>query len=215
MFVSAIAAGCGGKEEPAPVVGPPVVIADPEPQDVHHEELPLVVESPGAEPKRPTPGPTHEGLPSRPMPFSSSGGMCRASKAPPAAKGCNDDVGSPGICSKSKCSQLAFVCSKCESYRKHFKPKVAQRAVACVNRQTRQQSGDGCETYRCGDEALRAACPDGSAQAACQSLAGKCSVSLAECTQMLSGMNAAGRAEVAACAARGCRFGLWSCIEGM
>jgi hypothetical protein len=33
--------------------------------------------------------------------------------------------------------------------------------------------------------------------------------------QMLSGMNAAGRAAALACAAQGCPYGLWSCIEGL
>lgn len=196
-----------------------MVIADPEPAgDVHHEELPLVVESPHARPEAPKPSPMQEGVLSAPMPFSASGGGCRASNAPVARKGCNDDVGAPGVCGPpalGSCSSFAFICNKCESYKKHFKPKVAERAVACVNAQSRRDVQDGCGTYRCGDEALRAACPDGAAQSACQSIAGKCGVSLAECTQMLSGMNAAGRAEVAACAASGCRFGLWSCIEGM
>lgn len=192
-------------------MGPPVVIADSEPVA---NELPVV------EPEPAPLGAAEEGIFSpTPGPFTDQG-SCRANDtAPPAGGKCDDNAGAPGSCAAVRlpggCSSFAFICDKCESYKQHFKPAVAARAVGCVTAQKQQQLGDGCETYRCGDEALRSACPDASAQNACQTIASQCRVPLYECTQMLSGMNGAGRAEVAACAAQGCQFGLWSCIEGM
>jgi hypothetical protein len=229
-LVSAIAAGCGGRDEPSPTVPPPVIIAEPEPLAAPEEVLvpvepspePTVAAPPTAEEDEgwtvgPTPAPSWEG---GYLPPSSAGAMCRAGavKASPGS-GCRDEVGNPGSCSggrmTSLCGALQFHCSKCDSYRKYFKPRVAERAVACVQGQSLQQAQDGCETYRCGDEALKAACRDATAVDACRSIVGPCNASLSECTQLLSGMNAAGRAEVAACVAQGCRYGLWSCVEGM
>jgi hypothetical protein len=218
-LVSVIAAGgaSGGGQNEEPPVAPPVVVAEPEPPPVVNEELVVVAEpQPEAQPPAPRPlppGPTNEAVLAPPQPFS-SGGMCRAKGAAANPKGCNDMAGPPAACAPPPGS-IGFVRSKCNSYRKHFKPRVAQRAVACVNGQRVNQSRDGCETYRCGDQALKQACLDPSAQSLCRTVAQQCGTSLGACTSMLSGMNALGRQEVAACAAKGCQFGLWSCIEGM
>jgi hypothetical protein len=143
---------------------------------------------------------------------SSDGAMCRA-KAIARPTTCDDARGSPGDCRKAMCS-MGFICDQCEAYKRYFKPKIAERAVACVVRQSAAQSRDGCRTYQCGDEALKSACIDSTADAECKSIAKTCKVSLDECRGMLSGMNAAGRAKVATCAAK-CPYGLWSCVEGI
>ena len=205
-------AGCGGTDTPPPD-NPPVVIAEPEP-NVEQDDLPVVAEpAPG---KRPSPA--DEGMVGI-TPLISPG-TCRAAPvAPRSAAGCSDAVGQPNDCSRVNlsggCSSFSFICDKCESYKKHFKPKVAERAVNCVISQTKEELRDGCGTYACGDLALKSACPDAAAQSLCQTVAQQCGGPLHECTSLLSGMNAAGRAKVSACAARGCQFGLWSCIEGM
>jgi len=56
---------------------------------------------------------------------------------------------------------------------------------------------------------------DPSADLACMAVAGSCHTSIDECRGLLSGMNDAGRQKVLACAVSGCRFGLWSCVEGI
>ena len=211
LLVTAIAA-CSGRQQDREPVTPPVITTDVEP-----EGLPLVAEP---EPSAKEPGPSEEGLPAANVAYSDSG-MCRASNAiqPPSARGCNDNAGNPGDCKRVKlaggCSSFPFICDKCESYKQHFKPRVAERAVSCTLALSGKQLGSGCDTYACGDEALKSACPDASAQAACHNIAKQCKTTLAECSQMLSGMNQAGRAAVATCAASGCSYGLWSCIEGM
>jgi hypothetical protein len=167
-----------------------------------------------------TPGPSDEGG----APTSEGGGpadegagdddaMCRA-KAVKRPVACADDRGTPADCKKGNCA-LGFVCDQCEAYKRYFKPKIAERAVACVIGQTRKQAQDGCRTYQCGDEALKGACIDTTADAECKSIATKCKTTVSECRGMLSGMNGAGRALIASCAAKGCPYGLWSCIEGI
>jgi hypothetical protein len=141
------------------------------------------------------------------------GPMCRGGRVV-RPQVCADDQGSPGDCNKAHCA-LGFVCQQCEAYKRYFKPKIAERAVACVVAQTRKQAADGCRTYQCGDEALKSACLDPSVDNACLTIARRCNTSLDECRGLLSGMNDAGRRKIAACAARGCPYGLWSCVEGI
>jgi hypothetical protein len=141
-------------------------------------------------------------------------GVCRA-KPVTRPNACDDDHGSPGDCRKADCRRLPFICEHCEEYRRFFKPKIAERAVACVVAQSGAQLGDGCRTYQCGDEALGGACLDTAADPTCAVVARSCSTSVDECRGMLSGMNDAGRQKILACAQAGCRFGLWSCVEGL
>ena len=88
-------------------------------------------------------------------------------------------------------------------------------AVACIVGQTRNQARDGCRNYQGGDEALGGACLDAAADVPCRAIAKSCKTSLDECRGLLSGMNAAGRAKMSACAAQGCSYGLWSCVESL
>ena len=229
LLVSAIAAGCGGRQEPASTGVATVVVAAPDPQPRPEADpgTVLVAEPPTAtaEPRAgrgeppTTPGsPIHEGLSAPADPNGWAG--CRATPSATAKPAvCKDDVGRPGNCGAVRlpggCGSFDFICTKCESYKRYFKPRLAQLAVACVVAQNGQQLQDGCETYRCGDQALQNACSEPAAQAMCQTIVRQCGGELRECTQWLSGMNTAGRAAVAACAARGCQFGLWSCIEGL
>ena len=141
-------------------------------------------------------------------------GVCRAKPiARPSV--CDDAHGSPGDCKKVDCRRLPFICQHCEEYKATLKPKIAERAVACVVAQAGAQLGDGCRTYQCGDEALQGACLDPTADLACLAVAKSCNTSVDECRGLLSGMNDAGRQKMLACAMSGCRFGLWSCVEGL
>jgi hypothetical protein len=136
----------------------------------------------------------------------------------PAGK-CSDDQGAAPACTVMRsCQGFAFPRQKCEAYRKYFKPKVAQKALDCLSKLTDKQACDACNAYRCGDLALKSACPDASADATCAQITSKCkSVSMTECKIYLSGLNAAGRAKIASCLTgnAGCGFGIFSCAEGL
>ncbi len=163
------------------------------------------------------PGPSdegHVGAANEGVAGKDSDAQCRVQSVARPTGACSDDRGNPGDCKKAMCS-MGFICEQCEAYKNYFKPKIAERAVACVVAQTRTQSRDGCRTYQCGDQALKSACVDATADVECKGIAKRCKTSVAECRGMLSGMNAAGRANIAACAAKGCPYGLWSCIEGI
>lgn len=224
FFSGVIASGCGGQTEPAPA---PVLIATADPDVVNDglpESYPLVSEPAPHPGGTPNPGlsPADESLP--PPQFegiaTAEDGSCRAKNvARPPASGCNDNVGQPGNCSAVKlaggCPSFQFICDHCEGYKTFFKPRVAERAIKCVVAQQSAELQDGCRTYACGDEALKSACLDPTADGPCNSIASRCKTTMEECKSLLSGMNNAGRAQVTACAAAGCQFGIWSCIEGM
>jgi hypothetical protein len=138
----------------------------------------------------------------------------------PAAGSCNDAQGPTPSCAAMKaCPSFPFPRQQCESYRQHFQPKAAQRAIDCLSKLTQKQvCDDACNTYRCGDRALKTSCPDASADAMCRVLVGRCkSVQLSECTTYFSGLNAVGRVKVMSCmtARGGCGTGLFSCTEGL
>jgi hypothetical protein len=149
-----------------------------------------------------------------PLSGGDGSGACRAkSVARPSV--CDDGDGKPVDCGKADCRELYFICEHCEAYKRYFKPRIAERAVACVVAQSGPQLSDGCRTYQCGDEALKGACLDPGAAASCWPIAKSCNTSVDECTGLLSGMNDDGRRKVLACAQSGCPFGLWSCVEGI
>jgi len=134
------------------------------------------------------------------------------------AAACKDDQGTVGACAMKTCSGFPFPKQQCEDFRKNYKPKVAQRALDCLAKLTDKQVCDACNTYRCGDLALKTACPDPSADAPCAQITTKCrSVSMADCKLYLSGMNAAGRAKMTTCLTTGpgCGFGIYSCSESI
>lgn len=138
---------------------------------------------------------------------------------PRPALACKDDQGTAGSCATmTSCAGFAFPKQKCEAYRRLLKPKVAQKALDCLARLTSTQACDACNAYRCGDLALKGACPDASADGPCVQITTKCSsVSMTECRTYLAGLNAAGRARMVSCltAQSGCGFGIYSCSESL
>jgi hypothetical protein len=225
VAVASIAAACGAQPPPAtqtitlPATSASSAASDP-PKPIAAAQP---IASAAARPAPATEGyvapvgeglaPASEGVPSQTSDIDADG-VCRAKQSKRPAS-CDDDHGAPGDCKKALCRSTPFICEHCEDYKRYFKPRIAERAVACIVAQTRRQADDGCRTYQCGDEALKGACMDASADQACVAIARSCKTSLDECRGMLSGMNGAGRAKVGACAAKGCPYGLWSCIEGI
>jgi hypothetical protein len=132
---------------------------------------------------------------------------------------CSDDKGTALACTGMKsCSGVAFPKSKCEAYKKYFKPRVAQHAVECLAKLSDKEACDACNAYRCGETALKTSCDDASADASCAQITAKCkAISMADCRTYLSGMNASGRAKMAFCLTQpvGCGFGIFSCAEGL
>jgi hypothetical protein len=126
---------------------------------------------------------------------------------------CNDDVGTPGDCTTATCSNFG----KCDAYKVNFKPKVAAAAVACIKALPGGASCDALLVYGCGNDALKAACPDATVTALCTAMQTKCTatsnpIPAGECEQYANGLNAAGRTALQAC---DCQFGIYSCIEGL
>ena len=104
---------------------------------------------------------------------------------------------------------------RCEDYKQAFKPRVAERAVACINALNTTQRCDPNRLNLCGHTALMSACsidesppePD----AAPDPLATRCAAivqgcqgvgsppTARDCRATLSGMNELGREKMAAC----------------
>ncbi len=160
------------------------------------------------------PGPSNEG----------GGGPAPRPKAQRAfnrAQCGGDDVGAPAACSTLKedasCAPFDFVRDSCANDLSYLKPRIAERAVGCMRAVGPKKLCEVMPIYECLDDALRSACEDPAADAACAAIVQKCPVSLDECRGYLSGMNDAGRAAVAKCLsnAQQCGYGVWSCIEGL
>lgn len=132
---------------------------------------------------------------------------------------CNEDQGTVGSCSIMKsCSGFPFPKQKCEAYRRFLKPQVAQRALDCLGKLTVKQVCDACYAYRCGDLALKSACPDPAADVQCTQITTKCpAISMTECRTYLAGLNPAGRTKMVSCLGvkSGCGFGIYSCAESL
>lgn len=242
FLVSAIAAGCGPRTQAvAPVTSPepdagvaPATTATGAPKENYPppiaEEPPPSVEGPASEGIA---WPSAEGGPAWP---SAEGGPAWEGTAPaeggpaPTLEGMgipvsswtcsgSDDVGKPGYCAvkvPKSCAPFPFVHSSCNGARKYFKPKIAERAVLCMNK----LKGDAvcaAMTYECKEAALRSACADPGADVACQAIVQKCpKTKLAECKRYMNGLNPAGRAKVEQCmSGPGCGWGVYSCVEGL
>ena len=115
----------------------------------------------------------------------------------------------------SSCSANAFPAQKCGAYNAYFSPKVAASAIGCLSKLSGKQLCDSSQVYACGKTALSQACPDNSVAQLCGIAATSCKSTAADCTALLSGLNDAGKQQVAQCIAQGCQAGLYSCVEGL
>ena len=174
-------------------------------------------------------------------------GFCGHSRAQfdPRRTGCGDATGSPASCKAMAaprgCGSFPFPRSKCDGFTASMKPKIAERAVACVVALSGKDVCDACLTYRCGYEALMSACVDASADVDCAAIVKSCAgpnpsgpsrraparaptaptttptVTLTECRAYLSGLAPTGRHKMVQCMVpgQGCDWGLYSCAEGL
>ena len=166
------------------------------------------------------PWPAAEGAP--PAPALPTCGHS-AKQPAPTSPSCTQPLGLPGDCSKmdrsGSCNPFPFPTQHCQGWLADFKPGVAKKAVACAEGLSKDQVCDACYTYRCGYEALMDACADPAAQLACAAITRACpSAGVSECVGLLNGMSVIGQGKMVQCmsdASRGCRFGLYSCSEGV
>ncbi len=81
-----------------------------------------------------------------------------------AVTACDDSVGAAGECpsvgpaDEGVCANL--IQSRCGDFKAAFKPKVAERAVACLRQLKGNERCDPARINRCGHAALMAACPE-------------------------------------------------------
>jgi hypothetical protein len=245
LLASAISAGCGPRREATPPpttvsdadAGAPAPVATAAPPKAPHEGA--VVGDAWSVSEGPPPSyeggggywPPGEGYPTpaneggwTPPPTAEGSGptSLKAMGIPVQSWTCSgsDDVGKPAYCSvqvPKSCAPFPFVNQNCRGARKYFKPKIAERAVQCMHKLT-PNAVCSAMTYECREAAMKSACPDPAADIDCQAMAKKCpKVSVSECKQYMSALNAAGRSEVIKCMTTGggCGYGIYSCTEGL
>lgn len=141
-----------------------------------------------------------------------------ASAAP--APACDDSVGEPAACppmgdptAEGGAGCGGFAVTRCNDFKQTMKPRVAQAAVACLNKLS---GGERCDPKRvelCGHLALMNACDD---PAAASTIAGTCekivqtcgasplAPSQNECRLAMAGLREVGRDAMLDCAKKHC-----------
>jgi hypothetical protein len=145
-----------------------------------------------------------------------------APPAKPAAAPCDDSVGAPGTCPTPGYSAEEGGCDglptkRCNDFKQALKPKVAERAVACLNMLNATERCDPMRLNLCGHLALMSACQEpedadkdavnpavGSLTALCQGVVQECATAplgptLRDCRATLAGMSELGRSKMALC----------------
>jgi hypothetical protein len=153
-----------------------------------------------------------------------------ASVAPPAkplAPPCDDSVGAPGACPAPGYSADEGGCDglptqRCNDFTQALKPRVAERAVACLNALAPGERCDPTRLNLCGHLALMSACqePEDADRDAvdaatdplnvlCQTALRECASTplaptLRDCRATLAGMSELGRSKMIACLSTHC-----------
>jgi hypothetical protein len=145
-----------------------------------------------------------------------------ATTAAPAAPVCDDTVGTAGECPVPGypseegvgCGPIAN--KRCQDFKQTMKPRVAERAVACLNGLNAAQRCDASRDNLCGHLALMNACPEpeGAVVAGvpaaddlttrCTSIVQGCGATgltppVRECRATLAGLSSFGRDQMASC----------------
>jgi hypothetical protein len=147
-----------------------------------------------------------------------------ASTAPPPkpTPTCDDMVGAPGACpppgwptEEGGCGGLAT--KRCEDFKQAMRPRVAERAVACINALPVNQRCDPLRLSLCGHASLMGACGvegvdfEAAPDAAADDISSHCSTilhgcdgvspgpTLRDCRATLAGMTMLGRDKMVSC----------------
>jgi hypothetical protein len=170
----------------------------------------------------PTPPPSPD-----PIPVASTAAPAVVAPLPkPAAPACEDAVGTPGACPPPGYSADEGGCGglpskRCSDFKQTMKPRVAERAVACLNALKPNERCDPNRLNLCGHLALMSACPepdeadrgDGGpvvgVGAVCQSILSECAgaplgPTLRDCRATLAGMSDLGQSRMLSCMATHC-----------
>jgi hypothetical protein len=139
----------------------------------------------------------------------------------PPAPVCDDTVGTAAACpapgypsEEGGCGALPT--KRCQDFKQAMKPRVAERAVACLNALEPGQRCDANRLNLCGHLAIMNACPEPEANLAagvspsdelsvrCSAIEQGCSATgfkptTRECRATLAGLNAFGRDQMASC----------------
>ncbi|MGD0526747.1 MAG: hypothetical protein ABSE49_16495 [Polyangiaceae bacterium] len=160
-------------------------------------------------------------VPVAPAPSTPAVPVVESATAPaPRAPVCDDSLGSPAACPApgypaeegEGCG--AVPTKRCEDFKRTMKPRVAERAVDCLNALNPAQRCDSRRLDLCGHEALMNACEPEAATSAsaqpdalterCEAIARGCgagalSPSLRECRATMAGLTELGRDAMASC----------------
>ncbi|CAN5535320.1 hypothetical protein BH09MYX1_BH09MYX1_41120 [soil metagenome] len=168
------------------------------------------------------PAPTSEAT-ATPHPASEGGAVATASVTatpPPPPPGCPDSdnmIGTPASCSGLRapgpqCESFVDTKADCSRFAKGFKPKVAQRAVACfLSKSGTKEVCDFTLSQKCAVEAVQEACIDPAVGTQCDSIMANCGgrrgragLTRIDCMHALSGLTGTNRSKVAACISESC-----------
>jgi hypothetical protein len=172
------------------------------------------------------PAPVHHRDPALRKPIGMDQG-CAQSEASydDTRSGCEDMSGDEADCGgqwngypsteAGVCPGPAIYRRRCFVYSTNFKPRVSQAAYQCLQ-EHKGRACNSCAPFACGHKALMGACPDRSADAACDQIADACSeVSKVTCRSYLSGMNDRGRQAMVSCLSADCTKGFGKCLMTM
>ena len=127
---------------------------------------------------------------------------------------CDDSIGEAGDCPpigpptiEGGCGPFAM--NRCNDFKRTMKPRVAQAAVACLNKLSYSERCDAKRVDLCAHQALMSACddraPTSTAVTSCETIAKSCTtISKSECHAAMSGMKELGRELLVTCATKHC-----------
>ncbi|MEI9885799.1 MAG: hypothetical protein WDN08_04725 [Rhizomicrobium sp.] len=159
-------------------------------------------------------------VPVRVEPLAVDAGAAPATPAASATPACDDSVGEPDACPAMPgptveggvaCGAVATM--RCADFKLMMKPRVAQAAVACLNKLTAAERCDPKRVELCGHLALMNACgdtaPTSTISASCEKIVQTCGASpLApsqnECKLAMNGLREVGREAMLDCAKKHC-----------
>lgn len=137
--------------------------------------------------------------------------------------GCDDTTGAMpdcgtiqmGYASSEVCPGPVAARRRCNVATTNFKPLVANAVHACLQKTTGKYC-NSCNLYQCNYNSLMGACPDSSADAACDTIARSCNgFDKARCRAYLSGMSARGRDNMVSCLKGSCSKGFLMCLQAL
>jgi hypothetical protein len=157
----------------------------------------------------------------QPSAVATSAGSSPGETSAPGPAACDDMVGAPGACpapgysaDEGGCGQLPA--TRCEQFKQAMKPRIAERAVACLNALNVAQRCEPNRVNLCAHAALMSACPEVEAPvgggafapddigARCEAIVQGCAgdslkPTTRDCRDTLAGLSVFGRDRIVSC----------------